>query len=85
MTIDVDAIRVSGRLWGDNYALLTGYQIIALCDALDAEREKVRVLREAAEETRNLLGEYGPLNREAQWCYDQLSAALTATDDGGGA
>jgi hypothetical protein len=44
MTIDVDAIRVSGRLWGDNFALLTGHQIIALCDALTAEQERVRVL-----------------------------------------
>jgi hypothetical protein len=47
MTIDVGAIRASGRLWGDNYALLRGNQIVALCDALDAaQTESARLAAE---------------------------------------
>jgi hypothetical protein len=92
MTIDVDGIRVSGRLWGDNYALLTGYQIIALCDALDAEREKVRVLHNAGGYLYTVVqlhwarsGTSDDDAEAAMRAWQRAIDALAATDDGGGA
>jgi hypothetical protein len=98
MTFDTEAIRASGRLWGDNFALLTGHQVVALCDALDAltaerdaERERVKVLRAALRFFVNAAHTMREASRanDSDWVAQQIeqhrascAAALAATDDG---
>jgi hypothetical protein len=62
--IDTGSLRASARLWGTNYALLTGTQVVALCDALDEERQRVEVLQTYLWRIRDAV------MHEGGWCYD---------------
>jgi hypothetical protein len=84
MTIDVEW--ADRALWAENVVREYEEKIAALCDALDAERKRVRVLRAALPRCMRWM------DSEDIRVHDQIEAdgafaraALAATDDGGGA
>jgi hypothetical protein len=77
MTIDVEAESAIVD-WPVAYTNLWD-RYIALCDALDAEREKVRVLATALRDAMR------HTHAVPMAAFDEWMDALAATDDGGGA
>lgn len=71
-TIDTARLRATAKLWGSNYALMTGHEIVALCDALDAaQKENAEIL--AANDELGEMFDLEPLKRASS---EQLWAEL---------
>jgi hypothetical protein len=66
-------------LWAENVVREYEEKIAALCDALTAERERVRVLRAALRDAMRYT------HAVPMAAFDEWMDALAATDDGGGA